>query len=291
MPYLLDKLGSITGFNYITKNPVIPGRILTGGNGYSIFNTTLFWGFPLVALLLLVWEVAPRLGWVSPIFFPPLSAVTTELLALLRSGELQHHTWASLSRAGYGFVLAVLTAIPLGFLMGRYSLFEKLTDFLVQALRNTSQFALLPVFILLLGIGEASKIAICYYAAFFFILINTITGVKEVDPLLIKAARSMGTSDFNLFRKVILPSSIPSIVAGSRLGVKSAVMSVIGAEILAAQSGLGFLIQHSQLMMQIETMYAGILALSIIGLVLNYLLVWLERKATAWRIDTDSSYS
>lgn len=290
MPYITDKLGTITGFNYITKSAVIPGNFLKGNNA-KIFNTTLFWGLPLLVILLVLWEIAPKLGWVNAIFFPPISLVWTELISLLKSGEIQHHTYASLGRAGYGFTLALVTAIPLGFLMGRYSLFEKLSDLLVQALRNTSQFALLPVFILLLGIGEASKIAICFYAAFFFILINTISGVKEVDPLLIKAARSMGTSDYALFIKVILPSSIPSITSGARLGIKSAIMSVIGAEILAAQSGLGFLIQHSQLMMQIETMYAGILVLSIIGLLTNYLLVWIESKATSWKIDTDSSYN
>lgn len=290
MPYITDKLGTITGFNYITKSAVIPGNFLKGNNA-KIFNTTLFWGLPLLVTLLVLWEIAPKLGWVNAIFFPPISLVWTELISLLKSGEIQHHTYASLGRAGYGFTLALVTAIPLGFLMGRYSLFEKLSDLLVQALRNTSQFALLPVFILLLGIGEASKVAICFYAAFFFILINTISGVKEVDPLLIKAARSMGTSDYDLFIKVILPSSIPSITSGARLGIKSAIMSVIGAEILAAQSGLGFLIQHSQLMMQIETMYAGILVLSIIGLVTNYLLVWIESKATSWKVDTDSSYN
>ena len=172
--------------------------------------------------------------------------------------------------------------------MGRYPLFEKLSDFLVQTLRNTSQFALLPVFILVLGIGEASKIAITFYAAVFFLLINTIVGVKSVDPLLIKAARSMGTSDWDLFKKVIFPSAIPSIVAGARLGVKTSLFSVIAAEMLAAQSGVGYLIQNSSLMLETDRMYAGILTLTVIGLLLNYLLVAGERRATHWRSSNDS---
>lgn len=152
-----------------------------------------------------------------------------------------------------------------------------------QTLRNTSQFALMPVFILVLGIGEASKIAITFYAAVFFLLINTIVGVKSVDPLLLKAARSMGTSDLDLFRKVIFPSAIPSIVAGARLGVKSSLFSVIAAEMLAAQSGIGYLIQHAQLMLETPDMYAGIITLTIVGLLVNYGLVWIERRATRWR--------
>ncbi len=182
-----------------------------------------------------------------------------------------------------------MVAIPLGFLMGRYSTFEKVSDLLVQTLRNTSQFALLPVFILLLGIGEASKIAITFYSSIFFLLINTISGVKSVDPLLLKAARSMGTSDLDLFRKVILPASIPHIVAGARLAVKSSIFAVIGAEMLAAKSGLGYLIQNSQLMMETADMYAGILTMTFIGLIVNYLLVWFERWATSWKSPSEAS--
>jgi NitT/TauT family transport system permease protein len=202
---------------------------------------------------------------------------------MIVSGQLTENVGISLQRAAIGFSLAVVVAVPLGLLMGRYPVFEKASDFLVQTLRNTSQFALLPVFILILGIGEASKVAVTFYAAVFFVLINTIVGVKSVDPLLIKAARSMGTSDWDLFKKVILPSAIPSIVAGARLGVKTSLFSVIAAEMLAAQSGIGYLIQQSSLMLETDRMYAGILTLTIIGLVLNYLLVAGERRATRWR--------
>lgn len=237
-------------------------------------------GVPLLAAFCLLWEVAPRMGWMNPIFFPPLSEVLRALADLACSGEMGRHVGISLQRAFGGFALAVVVAIPLGFLMGRYQAFERATDLLVQTLRNTSQFALLPVFVLLLGIGEACKVAITFYAAVFFLLVNTVVGVKSVDPLLLKAARSMGTSDWDLFRKVIFPSAIPSIVAGARLGVKASLFSVIAAEMLAARSGIGYLIQHSQLMLQAADMYAGILTLTAVGLAVNYGLVWIERRAT-----------
>ncbi|MBZ9604701.1 ABC transporter permease [Phyllobacterium chamaecytisi] len=250
---------------------------------------TFSYGLPLLILFFLLWEIAPRLGWLNPIFFPPLSDVCRSWIGLAESGVLAKHIGISLQRAAIGFGLATIVAVPLGFLMGRYSLFEKISDLLVQTLRNTSQFALLPVFILLLGIGEASKIAITFYSSVFFLLVNTISGVKAVDPLLLKAARSMGTSDVDLFRKVILPASIPSIVAGARLAVKSSIFAVIGAEMLAAKSGLGYLIQQSQLMMETGDMYAGILTMTLIGLIVNYLLVWFERWATSWKGQSDTS--
>lgn len=247
---------------------------------------TVLYGLPLVIVFFVVWEIAPLTGIVSPIFFPPFSKAVIALKALLLSGELFGHIAVSLQRALAGFTLAVVVAVPLGFLMGRYSRLEKITDLMIQGLRNTPHFALLPVFIMVLGIGEASKIAITFLAAVWFLLINTISGVKHVDPLYIKAAKSMGTSDTDLFIKVILPASIPSIVSGARLGVKSSLMSVIGAEMLAAKSGLGFFIQNSHLMYRIPEMYAGILALAIFGLLINYLLVWFEKSATPWNAST-----
>ncbi|MFT3987900.1 ABC transporter permease [Aestuariivirga sp.] len=254
-------------------------------------GSTVLLGLPALLVFALLWEVAPRVGWINAIFFPPLSAVVEALYSMTVSGELGRNIGISIGRAAAGFMLALAVAIPLGLLMGRYSLFEKLSDFLVQALRNTSQFALLPVFILVLGIGEGSKIAVTFYAAVFFILVNTIVGVKSVDPLLIKAARAMGTSDWNLFRKVILPSAVPSIVAGMRLGVKSSLFSVIAAEMLAAQSGIGYLIQNASLMLDTDRMYAGILALTIVGFLLNYALVAAEKHATRWRSSEEEDFA
>ena len=299
MAYLTEKPGPVVGFRALAgagkasaKVPAITARSEARGIGRRRRVAglgTFLYGLPLLGLFLLAWEIAPRLGWLNRIFFPPLSEVLVAWWNLLVSGVLIDHIGISLQRAAIGFALGVVVAIPLGLLMGRYLLFEKVSDLLVQTLRNTSQFALLPVFILLLGIGEESKVAITFYSSVFFLLVNTISGVKSVDPLLIKAARSMGTSDFDLFRKVILPAAIPSIVAGARLAVKSSLVAVIGAEMLAALSGLGFLFQISQLMMETADMYAGILTLTVIGLTVNYLLVWFERWATAWKGQSENS--
>ena len=285
MAYVSDKPGFGAGFLPLWRRP---SRV-RGKRGREL--GTFAYGLPLLLAFFALWEIAPRLGWLNRIFFPPLSEVCEAWYSMLLDGTLSTNIGISLQRAAIGFLIATVVAVPLGFLMGRYTMFEKVSDLLVQTLRNTSQFALLPVFILLLGIGEASKIAITFYSSVFFLLINTISGVKSVDPLLVKAARSMGTSDLDLFRKVILPASIPSIVSGARLAVKSSIFAVIGAEMLAAKSGLGFLIQQSQLMMETADMYAGILTMTAIGLLVNYLLVWFERWATAWKGHSEASHA
>lgn len=246
------------------------------------------YGIPLVLAFFAVWEALPRLGVIDPLFLPTFSTTVTTLYDLTVSGKLLLHVAVSLQRSLVGFALAVLVAVPLGFLMGWYNKFERYTDLLMQTLRNTSTFALLPIFLLLLGLGEASKIAIIFYGASWQLLMNTITGVKSVDPIYIKAAKSMGVSDRDLFRKVILPASIPSIVVGARMGAKISLMVVIAAEMIGAKTGLGFFIQNAQFNFMIPEMYAGILTLAILGLAINYLLVWFEKKATYWKGEAGS---
>jgi NitT/TauT family transport system permease protein len=246
-------------------------------------------GLYLVFAFFALWELLPRMGIINRVFLPTFSETIRTLIGLFTSGKIFIHVGVSLARALAGFFLAVIFAIPLGFLMGWYNRFEKYTDLFMQTLRNTSTFALFPIFLLLFGLGEASKVAIIFYAATWQLLINTISGVKNIDPLYIKAAKSMGATDRQLFSKVILPASLPSIVSGARLGIKIAFMTVIAAEMIGARSGLGFFIQNAQFNFMIPEMYAGVLILAVIGVVLNYLLVWLENKATSWKGGIDSS--
>jgi NitT/TauT family transport system permease protein len=246
-------------------------------------------GIPLVLVFFAVWETLPRLGFIDPLFLPTFSTTIKTLFDLTVSGKLLVHVLVSLQRASAGFSLAILVAVPLGFLMGWYNKFERYTDLLVQSLRNISTFALLPIFLLVLGLGESSKIAIIFYGASWQLLMNTISGVKSIDPIYIKAAKSMGVSDWDLFQKVILPASIPSIIIGARLGAKISLMVVIAAEMIGAKSGLGFFIQNAQFNFMVPEMYAGILALALLGLLVNYLLVWLEKKTTGWKGEIGSS--
>lgn len=236
-----------------------------------------------IAAFLALWEIAPRAGLVEPAFLPPLSEVLATGVELAKNGQLLAHIQASLSRSLVGFALAIVYAVPLGLAIGHYRRFAVVVSPLLEAMRNTAALALLPVFILLLGIGEASKIALVVYSCSFPILLNTISGVKNVDPLLIKSARTLGLSSFQLFRKVILPAAVPTIFVGIRLAGAYSLLVLVAAEMIGAKAGLGYLIIYAQYNFQIPNMYVGILALTAIGLTFNQSLQRIERHFTRWK--------
>jgi len=236
-----------------------------------------------IALFLGVWEVVPRLGVVDKVFLPSLSTVLGSLVDLITSGQLADHLGASLSRALIGFLIALFVAIPLGVAIGWYRPVAEVLNPILELFRNTAALALLPVFVLIFGIGETSKIALVIYASTFPILLNTISGVRTVDPLLVKSARSLGLPSYRLFQKVILPAAVPMIFTGIRMAAASSVLVLIAAEMVGAKAGLGYLITASQLNFQIPAMYAGIIAISLVGLTFNGILVTIERRLSRWR--------
>ena len=213
-----------------------------------------------IGLLAAVWEVVPRTGLVDATFLPPLSQVLLAWRDLQASGELAEHLEASMVRSVAGLGLAVVVAIPLGLLIGWYAPVARLLNPLLEVFRNTAALALLPVFVLVLGLGETSKIAIIVYACTWPILLNTISGVRSVDPLLIKSARSLGLKSPALFQKVILPAAVPTIFTGVRLAGAYSILILIAAEMVGAKAGLGFLINNAQFNFQVPEMYAGIAA-------------------------------
>ncbi|WP_446715894.1 ABC transporter permease [Bacillus sp. OTU2372] len=240
-----------------------------------------------ILLLLILWETAPRMGLVDPTFFPPFSKVAESWWGLVISGDLYAHFQASILRSLFGFGLAILVAIPLGLIIGWYPLASELLNPVLEVFRNTAALALLPVFILLLGIGETSKVSIVFFACTFPILLNTINAVRNVDPLLIKAAKSMALPSYRLFYKIILPASIPTIFTGIRMAGSSSILVLIAAEMVGAKEGLGFLINYSQQNFQIPQMYAGIITISLLGVAINYLLISLERKFSSWKTNSN----
>jgi NitT/TauT family transport system permease protein len=248
------------------------------GVGNWVFRTTI-----VLALLIAFWEIAPRVGILDKTFLPPFSDVINALADLAKSGQLTEHISASVGRALKGFVVAVVVAVPLGIVIGWYRPVAQLLNPVLELFRNTAALALLPVFALILGIGETSKVALVIYACVFPILLNTISGVRTVDPLLIKSARSLGLPSFRLFQKVILPAALPTIFTGIRLSAAASILVLVAAEMVGAQSGLGYLIMASQLNFQIPQMYAGILTIALVGLIFNFVLVLIERRFSRWR--------
>lgn len=237
----------------------------------------------LILILLAVWEIAPRNDWVNPIFLPPLSDVLDAAWRLTTDGTLGHHVGASLTRSVVGFGIAVVAGVTLGLLIGWYRFLADLLTPVLEILRNTAALALLPVVTLLLGIGETAKISLVVYAALFPILLNTLTGVRTVDPLLVRSARSLNLRPHQIFTKVVLPSAVPSIFTGLRMGAAASILVLVAAEMIGAKSGLGYLIQASQLNFQIANMYVGIIAIAALGLLANYGLLAVQRRLSRWR--------
>ena len=234
-------------------------------------------------VLAVIWEFAPRTGLVDRYFVPPLSEVLDAWWKVTESGQMFEHVRASLARSGLGFGLAVTTAIPLGAAIAWYSPVREILTPVLEIFRNTAALALLPVFILILGIGETSKVAIVLYACFFPILLSTISGVANVDAQLLRSARVLGLSPVATFRKVVFPAAVPTIFTGIRISGAAAILVLIAAEMIGATEGLGFLITYSQFNFLIPQMYAAILTTSVLGLAVNYSLVALEHRFQRWR--------
>jgi NitT/TauT family transport system permease protein len=236
-----------------------------------------------IAILAALWQILPSEHVVDPTFVTPLSTVATTWWHLIQNGTLLSDTGVSLVRAGVGFGAAVTIGIPLGLLIGSDRTLADIANPVLELFRNTAPLALLPVFILILGLGQMSKFVFVAYTCLWPVMLNTISAVKTVDPLLVKSARSLGFGQLQIFQKVILPASVPQIFTGIRLAAAYALLVLIAAELVGANSGLGFLITDSQQNFQIPDMYAAIITVSLIGIVLSSVLVRVERHFSTWR--------
>lgn len=232
----------------------------------------------------LLWELLPRLGIVNSAYLSPPSQVVAAIARLTESGEVWTHLGASALRSISGLLIAIAGGIVCGFALGWFRRVERIVDPVFQLLRQVSAFALFPVFMLFLGIGESSKIAIVVWAAFWPVLLNTIAGVKQVERMLIDCARVMGASQAFIATKVVLPAALPQILTGIRLAGAYSITALVAAEMIGARSGLGFYTLNSQETFQIPDMYAGIVLLALFGLLINHSLSLLERRLLRWRV-------
>lgn len=240
-------------------------------------------GIVSVGGVLFAWEALGRSGLIAPLFLPPLSSVLTEAARMGQSGELLGHLQASLWRIFWGFGLGAGFGILLGLAMGVSRMVDGLGHPLVVATYPIPKIALLPLFILWLGLGEATKVAVIGLGVFFPVLVNTRSGVKDVNPLHIQAAISLGSGRARIARKVLLPGSLPTIFAGLKLGAGAALLLLVTAEMIAADKGIGFMILSAANLMQTTRLLLGILLLAALGLLSNWLLALLERALVPWK--------
>ena len=233
---------------------------------------------------LILWQVASTRGWVNPAVFPPLDAIAAALWKGIAGGALLDDIAISIQRSGIAFVAAVALGIPLGLFMGQIAAVERALDPILQLFRQTSALALYPVFILLLGLGETSKVFVIFWATLFPILLATIGGVKEVDRKLVEMAETYGATRLTVFRRVVLPAAVPAIFVGLRLSATTALLLLIAAEMIGANKGVGFQVMNAQYNFQIPLMFAAIFLLAVLGLAANAVLVALQRHLCRWSV-------
>ena len=213
---------------------------------------------------------------------PTPPEVAAQAWTLAGTGQLADSVLASLGRVLSGFVLGTAAAIPVGFLMGWYAPVRSIIEPWIQFFRTIPPLAIIPLAIVLLGIGEAPKVFVIFLAAFLTCVISTFQGVVSVDRTLINAARVLGTKDAAIFARVIVPASTPFILVGMRVGLGSSWATLVAAELIAAPTGLGYLMQNAQLYYDLPTIFVGIISIGLLGLFMDRLLLLAERRLTGW---------
>ncbi len=237
---------------------------------------------PLV--LLALWEALARLGALDARFFSMPSEIFARLMALLQDGTLLTHTAITLRRVAVGFVLATAPAILLGVVMGVSGIARALFTPLVAALYSVPKIALVPMVVLLLGIGEPAKYAIVVVSVFFLVVLNTVAGVRNVDARYFDIARNNGANKWDLIWTVALPGALPSILTGVNLGLGFALTVIVGTELLLPQGGLGAMIWAAYQVYDIPTIFAALIVVALLGFGANWLMGEVERQLVPWRL-------
>jgi len=238
---------------------------------------------PVAALLL--WEAASRAGWLSPRYFPPPTVIALTLARLLGAGEFWADATATLSRLAAAFAVAAVVGVPLGLAMGLWRPLRRLLEPAVALLYPLPKIALLPFFLILLGVGERAFVLTGAVTAFFQILISTAGGAAAIDPTLVEVGRHYGAGRVALFTRVILPAALPAVLTGLRLGLGLALITVIAVEFVTAKSGLGHLVfRHWQMLLTAE-MFAAFALIGLMGLGATRGLKAVQRRALAWKDD------
>jgi ABC-type nitrate/sulfonate/bicarbonate transport system permease component len=237
-----------------------------------------------VTTFLVLWEIVGNvLEIINPMFMSAPSLIFKAAVNMFSSGEIYNDLYVSGIELFWGFALSALVAVPFGIMVGWYKRMAYIFDPFINAMNATPRVALLPLVIIWLGIGILSKVGIIFLGAVFPILINTRDGVKTTPFNLLTAARSFGASEWTLFKTVVLPSTIPFILTGLRLGLGRAIVGVMVGELYAATAGIGFMITVAGATFQTDKVFVGVLIFALTGMLGMELLTRIERRFDKWR--------
>jgi ABC-type nitrate/sulfonate/bicarbonate transport system permease component len=235
-----------------------------------------------VVLFLLVWEGAVRFGGVSPLFLSSPSAVALRLVKVFADGSIWPSLLATANVAAWGAFLSIVVGVPVGVLMGRSTLVRDTLEPFIMGMSSAPIVAFLPLLIIWLGIGPTSKIALVFVGSVFVMIVNTETGVRQIDYRLIETARSFTATEFDILMKIVAPGALPFMIAGVRLAIARVLIMVVVAEFYAATVGIGYLIFQAGSQYDTTLVFVGVVILAGTGVIANAALRALERRIAPW---------
>jgi NitT/TauT family transport system permease protein len=243
----------------------------------------LILGGAAVLLVIAVWEYVWINEWISPLFFSGPSAIVKQFWYLLTEGTL----WTDILFSGKNFIvglsLATVSGVVIGVLIGWYRRVRMIFDPFLNALYATPRIAMVPMIIIWFGTEWKSKVFVVFISSFFPILVNTVAGIRSLDPDLLRAARAFCASDWQIFKTVAIPGSVPFILTGIRQGVFLGLIGVVVGEMFGGSQGVGFLVAFGGQSFQMDTVFVGVILIAISGMLLNSLTERLERRFSRWR--------
>jgi sulfonate transport system permease protein len=235
------------------------------------------------ALVLVVWEASRAVGLVNPKLFPSVTSVGAASVSLLRDGSLERHIMASFGRVMTGFSIGIAAAVVLGFLIGWFRAIRMLLDPVINFFRALPPIALIPLMIIFFGIGETSKIIVLTYASFFPALVVIYQALVGLEPTYIRVSRTLGATNLEIFRKIILPQLVPSIITACRVSLGVCWATLVAAEMIAAQKGIGAMMVEAQNFFQMAPLVLGVVLIGAIALLMDGAVRFVERRVTAWQ--------
>ncbi len=256
---------------FVTLNP----------QAHNPFRRAVLIAAPWLALLAL-WYAIRMSGLVNPSLVPAPHAVLAKFVELARD-RLPLDVWMSTQRVFVGVLLGVAAAVPVGFAIGWYSGVRTFFDPLINFFRALPPIALIPLVIVYFGIGEVAKTVILVYASFFAGVIVMVEGIGQISPIYVRVARTLGASDAEIFGRVIVPLAVPHILTAIRVALGVAWATLVASELIAAQQGLGALIQNASSFFQLDTIYVGIICIGLIALAMDLVLRAATRRLVAWQ--------
>lgn len=247
-------------------------------------------GFYIPAAICLVWVVGSHFSLWNSYIIPPPADVASAFLQLSSDGTLTKHLLISVYRVFVGFCVAFCLAFPLAVLLGMFKRLPIYFDISLEALRHIPPLATIPMLILWFGIGELPKLLIVVMATFFPIFFNTLHGIASCDIKLVEVARSFGMNRREIFRHVVLPASLPSVMVGMRLGLGYSWRALVGAELIAASSGIGYMILDAEQLSRPDLVIIGILTIGVMGTLIDLVFFALTRKLIPWKVGESTDY-